>query len=315
MFIHLLTPRGLSWTRNGIPKTAAAHNILKLEKRNATPEDLCRGLPAEFEEFLSYTRRLKFKENPDYALWVDRFRDLAMELGFMDIEPFVWPPPPSTVSSFHLLVYCSFIFFQVLRSKAANTPNRMRVPALPHDEMAGILNGLTNLNLEPQHVLGDRTNVQNALRKAKEVAQIDLQKNTGSGETNAIVVRSGSESTVPVRCQPPKAVRLGDLSRRASTASDNQTLARLVREFVEVLRMNSSRTLTREAFVFLDVLYKQLDDPSVFIQPARFVQSVCYVPNAMPDEKEILGPHENARLMNRYQRKSLPTLSWEWLRV
>ena len=164
----------------------------------------------------------------------------------------------------------------------------MRVLALPHDEMAGILNDLTNLNLGPQHVLGDRTNVQNAMRKAKEDAQIDSQENAGSGGTDVIVVSSDSESNdaVPVRFQPPKAVRLGDLSRRASTASDNQTLAGLVKEFVEVLRMNSSRTLTREAFVFLDVLYKQLDNPSVFIQPARSVHFVCYVPNAMPDERK-----------------------------
>ena len=191
----------------------------------------------------------------------------------------------------------------------------MRVLALPHDEMAGILNGLTNLNLEPQHILGDRTNVQNAMRKAKE--EIDLQKNAGSDRTDVIVVSSGSESndTVPVRFLPPKAVRLGDLSRRASTASDNQTLARLVKEFVEVLRMNSSRTLTKEAFVFLDVLYKQLDNPSVFIQPARFVNFVYHEPNVIPDEKEILGHHEGAHLMNKSQRKSLLISSWEWLRV
>lgn len=191
----------------------------------------------------------------------------------------------------------------------------MRVLALPHDEMAGILNGLTNLNLEPQHVLGDRTNVQNAMRKAKE--EIDLQKNAGSDGTNVIVISSGSESndTVPMRFQPPKAVRLGDLSRRASTATDNQTLARLVKEFVEVLRMNSSRTLTKEAFVFLDVLYKQLDNPSVFIQPARFVNFVYCGPNVIPDEIDISDHHEGAHLMNKFQRKSLLISSWEWLRV
>jgi hypothetical protein len=93
-----------------------------LEKRNATPEDLCRGLPAEFEEFLSYTRRLKFKENPDYAFWVDRFRDLAMELGFMNIEPFVWPPPAPTVSSLGHLVYCNFTYFAPSRSYHRNLP-------------------------------------------------------------------------------------------------------------------------------------------------------------------------------------------------
>ena len=121
MFIHLLTPRGLSWTRNGIPKTSAAHNILKMEKRKATPEDLCRGLPAEFEEFLSYTRRLKFKENPDYALWVDRFRDLAMELGLMDVEPFVWPPPAPTVSALGLYSIVTFTYFVSSRSDRRNS--------------------------------------------------------------------------------------------------------------------------------------------------------------------------------------------------
>jgi casein kinase 1 len=151
------------------------------------------------------------------------------------------------------------------------------------------------------------------MRKAKEDVKIDLQKNDGSGGINVIVVSSGSESndTFPVQFQPSKAARLREISSRASRASDNQTLTTLVREFVEVLRMNSSRTLTREAFVFLDVLYKQLDNPSVFIQPARFVHFVYYVPSAMPDEKEILGHHENARLMNKHQRKSLLTLSWE----
>jgi casein kinase 1 len=184
--------------------------------------------------------------------------------------------------------------------------------------MAGILNGLTNLNLEP-HVLGDRTNVQNAMRKAKEDIDIGiaLRKIVGSDGTNAIVLSSGSESndTVPMRFQPPKAVRLGDLSKRASTATDNQTLARLVKEFVEVLRMNSSRTLTKEAFVFLDVLYKQLYNPSVFIQPARFVNFVYYESNVISDEKEIVGHHESAHLMNKFQRKSLLISSWEWLRV
>lgn len=100
MFIHLLTPRGLSWTRNGVPKTDEAHDRLKAEKRKATPEGLCRGLPMEFEEFLAYTRRLAFKENPDYEQWVERFRDLAIDEGFNNVDQFIWPPPQPVVSRF-----------------------------------------------------------------------------------------------------------------------------------------------------------------------------------------------------------------------
>ena len=40
MLIHLLTPGGLSWTRNGVPKTEEAHDILKREKAGARPEEL-----------------------------------------------------------------------------------------------------------------------------------------------------------------------------------------------------------------------------------------------------------------------------------
>ncbi len=57
MLVHMLTPGGLSWTRNGVPKTDEAHNRLMYEKRNATPEEICRGLPPVFEEFLRSCRR------------------------------------------------------------------------------------------------------------------------------------------------------------------------------------------------------------------------------------------------------------------
>jgi hypothetical protein len=95
MLIHLLTPRGLSWIRHGVPKTDAAHERLKRAKAKATPEDLCRGLPQEFEEFLRYCRRLKFQECPDYNRWREEFRELARQEGFPASDAFIWPPPPA----------------------------------------------------------------------------------------------------------------------------------------------------------------------------------------------------------------------------
>jgi hypothetical protein len=92
MFIHLLTPRGLTWTRNGVPKTDEAHDRLIAEKQLARPEDLCRGIPVEFEDFLRYTRKLKFDQCPDYAKWIETFRNLAIENGYSGKEDFIWPP-------------------------------------------------------------------------------------------------------------------------------------------------------------------------------------------------------------------------------
>lgn len=140
--------------------------------------------------------------------------------------------------------------------------------------MAEVLNNLKMLNLGAQVVLGDRTNVEQATRKAKEDAQLnskDTQKGMERKSENVIVISSGSEreNPSPIRYQLPKAMRLNKLADQASNATENTALSRLVKEFVVVLKMNSSRTLTKEAFGFLDVLFKQLDDPSVFVRPKR----------------------------------------------
>ena len=97
MLIHLLTPGGLSWTRNGVPKDNVEHDRLKRVKMSARPEDICRGMPDEFEEFLRYCRKLKFAETPDYGHWIDEFRQLAMLHGFPEGDAFVWPPLPPPV--------------------------------------------------------------------------------------------------------------------------------------------------------------------------------------------------------------------------
>jgi hypothetical protein len=97
MLIHILTPGGLHWTRNGVPKTDGEHERLKQSKKAARPEDLCRGMPSEFEEFLRYTRKLRFADMPDYEHWREEFRSLMSERGYGEDEAFIWPPPPQPV--------------------------------------------------------------------------------------------------------------------------------------------------------------------------------------------------------------------------
>jgi casein kinase 1 len=92
MLIHLLTPDGLTWTRNGVPKTDEAHDLLKAEKLRANPEDLCAGMPVEFEDFLLYTRGLRFEQTPDYKRWILVFEELMRSEGWSGKSDFVWPP-------------------------------------------------------------------------------------------------------------------------------------------------------------------------------------------------------------------------------
>ncbi|KAJ7212183.1 kinase-like domain-containing protein [Mycena pura] len=244
MLIHLLTPRGLPWTRNGVPKTDEAHDRLKQEKKSARPEDLCRGLPAEFEEFLRYSRGLQFQECPDYGRCRDAFRTLAIESGLPDSDDFIWPPV----------------------HRLPGEASRSYAPA--PEEMERILNDLTNLDLGDA-VLGDQATVDEAVRKAKDAAKDDSSKDSQSREVIDITSDSENNDTIPPPPLPPKAYKLLKLKKRAEEATDNTALSELVLEFVGILKSNSSRTLTKEGFAFLDTLYKQLADPSVFILPMR----------------------------------------------
>ncbi|KAF7299076.1 Dual specificity kinase 1 [Mycena indigotica] len=245
MLIHLLIPRGLPWTRNGVPKTDEAHDRLKKEKKAARPEDLCRGLPPEFEDFLRYSRGLQFSECPDYERWREVFKDLAVDSGFPEEDDFVWPPVENKI-----------------HPRAG--PRRSQAP--PPDEMARILNDLTNLDLGEVRI-GDRAIVDEAVRRAKAAARDDSTKSL-----EVIDISSDSEegdNTIPPPHLTPKAHKLMKLVKRAEDATDNSTLAQCVLEFVGILKSNSSRTLTKEGFAFIDTLCKQLSDPSVFMLPLR----------------------------------------------
>lgn len=141
--------------------------------------------------------------------------------------------------------------------------------------MEGILNGLTNLNLQAARpILADRTNARKASETGIGVDKPPTKIPTPVAPVTPVYTfdTAGSEATNSLpraRYGMPKARVLADLTRKASAATDNGTLASLVKEFARALQMNSSRTLTKEASAFLDVLHNRLDDPSVFIQPTR----------------------------------------------
>jgi casein kinase 1 len=145
----------------------------------------------------------------------------------------------------------------------AVVPSPRKEPTDKGAEIAKVLGDLGKLRLEetPQ-VLGDRTQIANAVQQAREAA-----KQPSSDDKDVIVISSGDEddSTKNV----PKARRIYLLRTKVSAATDNATLSKLVLEFVEVLEKTYSKSLTVEGFAFLDTLYKQLADPSVFVQPIR----------------------------------------------
>ncbi|CDO77160.1 hypothetical protein BN946_scf184657.g35 [Trametes cinnabarina] len=231
MLIHMLTPGGLHWTRNGVPKTDEAHDRLMYEKRTARPEDICRGLPPPFEEFLRYCRRLGFTERPDYERWIDEFKELAEEHGFPGDPAFVWPPPNPEPT---------------VRATAAPKP----AARLDSGELQGVLNGLANMQLGDRPALAVRDNLVN--RDANTPPE-DMQK-PQKPAPKVIHLVSDDESA---------------RGENANRPEDNAALGKLVRQFSQVMEEQKSRMLTKEGFAVLDALHKQLADPSVCAAPIR----------------------------------------------
>ncbi|KAF8440814.1 kinase-like domain-containing protein [Boletus edulis BED1] len=251
MFIHLLTPGGLLWTRNGVPKTDEQHMRIKRAKQSARPEDLCRGMPSEFEEFLRYCRRLKFAEQPDYEHWMNEFKALAHDNGFTDIHKLIWPPPP-----------------QQAKPVPRAAPRR---PACTSSEMENVLQDLAKLQLNHRPALADQTNTPTPGAQAakpndaeEEDDVIDL---TGDSTQTREKPKNSAPHT-PVRIK--KFERLWQLRVAVSKATDNVALSKIVADFATVLKeTGTSKTLTIEGFSFLDALRKRLGDPAAFMQPMR----------------------------------------------
>lgn len=133
-----------------------------------------------------------------------------------------------------------------------------------------MLHDLAKLRLDKRPVLAEKE------KNTLAVGQ-DRKPQAGSDQKTG---KQSDESDGPTAPEPPKnlpqtpvrikkATRLEKLRLSILSSTDNASLSNIVVEFNALLKDTGSKTLTREGFAFLDALYKQLTDPSVFIQPMR----------------------------------------------
>jgi casein kinase 1 len=169
----------------------------------------------------------------------------------------------------------------------------MRTPrrTIGSESLAKLLNQIAGLDLKERPVLGDRKNVDGALRKAKaDVDKDEKEKVPIAKEEEVIVINDSSHSSEEVlvvlpRRNTPKAEQLRSLTLALAKATTNVALSDMVSKFVSVLlEANRSRTLTKEGFAFLDALYKLLADPKGCALPLRTSPR-----NASSDKEQVPG--------------------------
>jgi serine/threonine protein kinase len=75
-------------------------------KVKTSVNELCEGLPLEFESYLSYCRRMKFNERPDYIYIKKIFHELFIKQGYDHDCVYDWSQPRFPVICLMIIIDC-----------------------------------------------------------------------------------------------------------------------------------------------------------------------------------------------------------------
>ncbi len=92
LFVYL-SAGGLPW--QNLPAKTRQEKYEKIMERKITTstEKLCHGLPQTFATYISYCRRMKFNERPDYLYMVKSFKELFSQQAYLYDQVFDWTAP------------------------------------------------------------------------------------------------------------------------------------------------------------------------------------------------------------------------------
>ena len=83
----------LPW--QGLPVKPKEDRYAKImeKKRDTTPEDLCKGLPKEFQTYVEYTRNLGYEDDPDYEMLKNLFKSIMERENYEMDYIYDWSSP------------------------------------------------------------------------------------------------------------------------------------------------------------------------------------------------------------------------------
>ena len=90
LFVYFLRQGKLPWS--GLKASTLEERYRKIGevKQNTPVNELCAGFPSEFADFLTYTRRMQFDQDPNYEQIKKSFSDLFCKLNFEEDNQFDW---------------------------------------------------------------------------------------------------------------------------------------------------------------------------------------------------------------------------------
>ncbi len=91
LFVYFLSG-SLPWQNMPAANKKEKYEKIYQKKLVISPEKLCAGLPAEFTNYMSYCRKMKFNERPDYTSLLRGFKELFFQKGYFYDQIFDWTP-------------------------------------------------------------------------------------------------------------------------------------------------------------------------------------------------------------------------------
>lgn len=82
----------LPWQGLKIKRPSERYRQIGVIKLKTPVEELCKGYPEEFEQYLKYTKEIQFREQPDYSKCRKLFRKAAANNNIELDDVFEWEP-------------------------------------------------------------------------------------------------------------------------------------------------------------------------------------------------------------------------------
>jgi serine/threonine protein kinase len=80
----------LPWQGLPAPSKKNKYELIMQKKLDTPLENLCSGMPIEFQKYLDYSRKLKFEDKPDYHYVKRMFKELFIREGYENDSVYDW---------------------------------------------------------------------------------------------------------------------------------------------------------------------------------------------------------------------------------
>lgn len=228
--VFLYFVRGnLPWQGVKAPQNDIRHDLMCEKKQAISIDDLCRGYPPQFSEYLTYTRGMTFEQDPDYDYLRSLFTKVLEDEHAVDDNAFDWIRIKAREE-------------ELTAAKKADSPAVTNSASKPVTTTAQAASPFVKLTEDPKPKAAEATE---PIQRPATPPQVVASSSTSTGGHRAMIV-------VPPPASPPGAKR-----RRSEFASDLKPPTRSIRPKKSAYSFYDSQAQNTLMTIYRDVMARR----------------------------------------------------------